>query len=176
MKPLAHLADAQLVARVRGGDRCCFSEIVRRHRPLMLGVAHRVLPGAEAEDAVQDALVLALRALERQDHPVVLRPWLAVIARNRALDITRRRHVDARELHPELPDARGDVVDMVARREQLSDTVRRLRDLPERQRVALVAQAFEGASLRDTAARLGTTEMAVKGLVHRARTGLAVAA
>lgn len=153
------------------------AEIARRHRRMMLAVARPLLAGTayDAEDAVQDALLRAQRALPRTTGPVVLHAWLATVVRNRAIDLRRRRDAEPGELPQTLP-ASGDVADDVARREQIRSTVRALHALPERQRLALVGHAFEGRSHREIAGGLDTSETAVKQLVMRARQGLAVAA
>jgi RNA polymerase sigma-70 factor (ECF subfamily) len=138
-------------------------------RPLLAGTAY------DAEDAVQDALMRAQRALPRTDGPILLGAWLAVVVRNRALDLRRRRDAVSDEL-PLTLVARNDVAEEVARRDDLRHTVRALRALPERQRAALVGHVLEGVPHRQMAVRLHTTVPGVKALVSRARAGLPVAA
>ena len=177
MTSLAARSDGELVALMRSGQGDALAEIARRHRTMMLAVARPLLAGTayDAEDAVQDALLRAQRALPRARGPIVLRAWLATVVRNRAIDLRRRRDALTGEL-PETLAASGDVAELVARREQVRSTVQALHALPDRQRLALVSHAFEGRSHREIAGGLGTSETAVKQLVRRARQGLAVAA
>ena len=177
MDAWATRSDDELVAHLRLGEGDALAEVARRHRSMMLAVAGPILAGTayDAEDAVQDALLSARRALPRTSGPVVLRAWLAVVVRNRALDLRRRRDAVTDELPPALAGI-ADVGEEVARREHLRHTVRALRALPDRQRTALVGHVLEGVPHREMARRLDTTVPAVKALVSRAREGLAVAA
>jgi RNA polymerase sigma-70 factor (ECF subfamily) len=177
MTSLATRSDEELVALMRSGEGEALAEIARRHRSMMLAVARPLLAGTayDAEDAVQDALLSTQRALPLTAGPVNLRAWLAVVVRNRALDLRRRRDAFATEL-PETAAGAGDVVADVVRRDQVRATLHAVAELPERQRLALVGHALEGRSHRELAGRLNTTEPAIKQLVLRARAGLAVAA
>jgi RNA polymerase sigma factor (sigma-70 family) len=177
MTSLATRSDEELVALMRSGEGEALAEIARRHRSMMLAVARPLLAGTayDAEDAVQDALLSTQRALPLTAGPVNLRAWLAVVVRNRALDLRRRRDAFTAEL-PATAGGSGDVVEDVVRRTQLRAVVRAVGALPERQRLALVGSAFEGRSQREIAEALDTTIPAVKQLVLRAREGLAVAA
>ncbi len=177
MPRFATRSDDELVALLRLGEGEALAEIARRHRSTMLAVARPLLAGTayDAEDAVQDALIRAQRALPATTGPLVLRAWLAVVVRNRALDLRRRRDSNFDEL-PVTLVARNDVGEEVVRRDELRATVRALRALPDRQRTALVGHVMEDVPHREMARRLDTTVPAVKALVNRAREGLAVAA
>ncbi len=177
MTAWATRSDDELVALLRLGEGEALAEIARRHRSMMLAVARPLLAGTayDAEDAVQDALMRAQRALPQTEGPVVLGAWLAVVVRNRALDLRRRRDAVSEELPLSLV-ARNDVGEEVARRDDLRQTVRALHALPDRQRTALVGHVLEDIPHREMAVRLHTTVPGVKALVSRARAGLAVAA
>src|SRR5690349_22472819 len=82
--------DRKLAARAGAGDEQAFAELVERHRgPLLRYVAKR-FRGELAEDAVQEALLSAHRALLAGTRPADVRAWLSTIAWRRALDQTRR--------------------------------------------------------------------------------------
>lgn len=158
MHTLATHSDDELVALVRLGDADAFAEIARRHRPMMVAQARPLLAGTafDAEDAAQDALIRAQRALPATEGPLVLRAWLTVVVRNRALDLRRRRDAFTDELPPTLV-ADHDVAETAALRDHLRTTVRALRALPDRQRTALVGHVLEGVPHRELAHRLDTT-------------------
>ena len=81
---------SRLTARAGAGDERAFAELVERHRePLLRYVARRFGPEL-AEDAVQEALLSAHRALIGGTRPADVRAWLSTIAWRRALDLTRR--------------------------------------------------------------------------------------
>jgi RNA polymerase sigma factor (sigma-70 family) len=174
---LAACSDQELVDLVRAGEHEALAEIAVRYRSMMLGVARPLLASTayDAEDAVQDALLRTQQSLPLTVGPLVLGAWLTVVVRNRALDLRARRDAFNAEL-PQWAGGRGDVVEDVARRARMRETVRAVADLPERQRLALVGTVLEGRSHLEIARSLDTTVPAVKGLVKRARTGLAAAA
>src|SRR5690349_21077652 len=82
--------DRRLIERAGAGDEQAFAELVERHRePLLRYVGRRFSPDL-AEDAVQEALLSAHRALLGGTRPADMRAWLSTIAWRRALDQTRR--------------------------------------------------------------------------------------
>ncbi|HSD82033.1 MAG TPA: sigma factor, partial [Solirubrobacteraceae bacterium] len=84
------LDEPQLLERARRGDAAAYADLVRPHQPTAFRTAC-LLAGspADAEDALQDALVKAWRALPRFRAGVPFRPWLLAIVANEAR--TRRR-------------------------------------------------------------------------------------
>lgn len=77
-------ADEELIRRVRSGDTTAFDALIDRHYGACLRLAWRYLgERADAEDAVQDALVRAYRALRRGRLPRQFRTWLLGIVINR---------------------------------------------------------------------------------------------
>jgi RNA polymerase sigma-70 factor (ECF subfamily) len=76
-----------------GGDEDAFRLLYRAHTPAMYGVARRLLAGdaADAEDAVQEAWLRAVRGADSFRGDSQLRTWLVGIAVRCALEIARRR-------------------------------------------------------------------------------------
>ena len=82
--------DADLVARARQGDAAAFGELVDRHRTAVYRAALAALRShAEAEDAAQDAFLLAYRRLKSFRGEASFKTWLLTIAWHQA--INRRR-------------------------------------------------------------------------------------
>ncbi|MBM3679416.1 MAG: siderophore-interacting protein, partial [Actinobacteria bacterium] len=84
-----------LVDRARRGDGHAFAELVRPHQELAFRAAYLITRNAaDAEEATQEALVKAHRALGRFRRGAPFRPWLLTIvaneARNRARSANRR--------------------------------------------------------------------------------------
>jgi RNA polymerase sigma factor (sigma-70 family) len=177
--PLATLSDDDLVARFRAGDEAAFTEIHRRFRSQLVAFARRMLRGSghDAEDVVQETFIRAYRGLRVTDRAMALRPWLYMIARNRALDELRtpRRtecYDDAAGLVA-VPAA--DPAQRVAERDEMRQLVAEIARLPERQRLALVLREFDGCTHAETARALRTTVPATKSLIIRARSKLGAA-
>jgi RNA polymerase sigma-70 factor (ECF subfamily) len=85
------LTDEQLVLISLVGIMSAYDELVRRYRGAALAVAEGALASREsAEDAVQDAFLLAFKALPQLDDPARFGSWVCVIARNRARQVGTR--------------------------------------------------------------------------------------
>ncbi|HEU4975300.1 MAG TPA: sigma-70 family RNA polymerase sigma factor [Baekduia sp.] len=172
---IAGLADDTLVELIAAGSDDAFAALDARYRPRLVRFTRGFVSGgtADAEDAVQDAMVRAVRALRNGSRPEAVGPWLHRIARNCALDLqaARRRHpvVElADHAHPPAEDAQA----TVERRLGMAGLVSDVGQLPDTQRSALVLRELEGRSYTDIADRLEVTVPAVKSLLVRARQGL----
>ena len=88
------VSDADLVTRARQGDPDAFSELVGRHRAAVYRAALAALGSpADAEDAAQDAFLLAYRRLNSFRGDASFKTWLLTIAWHQA--INRRRSLTA---------------------------------------------------------------------------------
>ncbi|MCG5468218.1 sigma-70 family RNA polymerase sigma factor [Micromonospora sp. LAH09] len=75
--------DANLVALAQAGDAAALGVLLARHEAEMRAVALSILGyGPDAEDAVQDAMVVALRRIAEVRDPAAVGPWLRAIVRN----------------------------------------------------------------------------------------------
>jgi RNA polymerase sigma-70 factor (ECF subfamily) len=91
---------------------------------------------------------------------------LLAIARNVAADYGRRWH--RRRRHELLTDAAPEPAPDPPPRDVGSELVTAMRMLPNRQREALQLLKLQGLSIREAAARVGTTPGALKLRAHRA--------
>jgi RNA polymerase sigma-70 factor (ECF subfamily) len=142
-------------------------------------VAHRtavLLAGAaDADDAVQDALLKAHRALGRFRPDAPFRPWLLRIVANEALNrrrsAGRRRSLALRSATLTTADAATPDAQAIdhADRERLLENVQAL---PERLRVVVTCRYFLDLSERETAEVLGWPAGSVKSRLSRALTRL----
>ncbi|SDK22886.1 RNA polymerase sigma-70 factor, ECF subfamily [Nonomuraea maritima] len=164
------------------------------HRAELTGYCYRMLgSGFEAEDAVQETFVKALRTYDPARGQ--LRPWLFRLATNVCLDMLRgpQRRARAMDLAPAavpgaelgvplpesrwvqpVPDARVlDPADLVVTRETVRLAfVAALQLLPPRQRAVLVLRDVLRWSAAETAGLLGTSVAAVNSALQRARAAL----
>ena len=156
------------------GDEAAFAALVARHRPRLVRYATSRCgrDGALAEDAVQDALVRAHRAIVGGKLPVDVEAWLYAIVRNRCHDYFRAARPTA-PLPPELPGGAPSAFEVVERAERLAGALDAVEALPSAQRAALVGRELEGRSYEEIAVRQETSVSAVKSLLHRARVTLA---
>ena len=90
-----YIDDRELVAAHRAGDNEAFDELVREHRDSLLAHAKRKLNcDASAEDALQETLVRAYKALPKFDGEYRLGAWLHRIMHNVCIDEAVRRRRD----------------------------------------------------------------------------------
>jgi RNA polymerase sigma-70 factor (ECF subfamily) len=85
--------DSALLSAIRSGDESAMAQMYDRYSSIVYSVSLRVLgdTGA-AEDVLQDVFMQLWRNPGGFDSSRGnLGPWLAVIARNRAIDVLRRR-------------------------------------------------------------------------------------
>jgi RNA polymerase sigma factor (sigma-70 family) len=167
-------SEAALVARAREGDAVAYGALVRAHQDIAFRVAY--LAGgsaAEAEDAAQEALVKAWRALPRFRAGAPFRPWLLAIvaneARNRRRAAGRRtrlalRAVDEAAREPPAPSPEATAL-AGARRDEL---LAALGALDERDRAVLTCRYLLELSEAETAAALGCRRGTVKSRTSRA--------
>lgn len=161
--------DDRLVELAGLGSEAAFEAIVHRYRPALVRHCAQVVGYDDADEAVQDALLKAHRALARGTPVHSLGPWLHAVAHNSALSLLRGRRptTEYRDAHERMPSAIEVSVDV--HEERIEALLSALRSLPPRQRRALVMREFEGRSYEEIAVRLGATNGAVRQLLNRAR-------
>jgi len=144
------------------GDEDAFAALVRPQLEMSYRVAYLIAGGAgEAEDAVQDALVKAWRALGGFRAGAPLRPWLLRIVANEARN--RRRSAGRRERL--VLRAAAEPVAPPPEQEGLLDA---LNELPDDARTVLVCRYVLGLSEQETAVALDVPPGTVKSRTSRA--------
>ncbi|MCA9527682.1 MAG: RNA polymerase sigma factor [Myxococcales bacterium] len=127
---------------------------------------------ASAEDVMQQTLLHMHHARGRFRAGANVHPWMFTIAWRLIID-RRRRCRDALDVDClDLIDGRAQPDDQVSAIELGGRLETAYGELPERQRVALELVRVAGLSHKETAEALGTTEAAVKSLLHRALAAL----
>ena len=177
-------SDAMLVARLQAGDPDAYETLVRAHSGRLLSVARRFLPNNEdAQDAVQEALIKAFRAIGTFEARAQLHTWLHRILVNTALmKIRSRKRRPEESIDDLLPifQADGhqttesrDWSDAIFERKETAAIVRQaIAQLPDHYRVVLTLRDIEERDTIETATALGTTTTVVKVRLHRARQAL----
>ncbi len=165
------VADAELAQAAARGDPDAFGQLIDRHGLAARRAARAILRDADdADDAVQEGMLAAWRAIDRYDPARPFRPWLMRIVVNAALDARRRSRVRRAEPIVDSLESGGLSPDRRAEAALLRERIHAgLASLPERQRVALVLFDGEGWGHAEIAAALGVPEGTVRSYVFHAR-------
>jgi RNA polymerase sigma-70 factor, ECF subfamily len=176
------VSDDELVARARQGDPVAFGELVDRHRSAVYRAALAALGShAEAEDAAQEAFLLAYRRLGGFRGAASFKTWLLTIAWHQAINrrrsmtrILRRtfqsKPADEPESALERVPASGLSPEAAAAHGQLHRAIRQaIRSLTPKLRDALLLAQSGEHSYSEIGAMLGTPVGTVKWRVAEAR-------
>jgi RNA polymerase sigma factor (sigma-70 family) len=160
-------SEATLIVAARAGDKKAFNTLLAPHRDRLWGVCVRVTSNsADAEDAVQDALIAIWRGLGRFRGDAQFSTWAYRIASNAALAIVRKRRDLPLADDYEAEDTTPPFDEQIAVSDEIQAALKRL---PEDFRVALVLREYGGLTYEEIAAHQGILSQTVKTRINRAR-------
>lgn len=167
-------SELSLVERAQRGDHAAFEELVRRCSRLVYARLYLETGDThQAEDLLQETLLVAFRTLRQLTQLDKFRGWLLRIAQNLAIDAGRRRSSQKRVLEREVDRRRrnGDESpgpDEEMEQEELRQKVLSiLRSLPEEYRLPLTLRYLVGADYETIQMQTGLTNGSLRGLLHR---------
>jgi len=164
------------------GDRAAYHALLQAITPYVRSITRRYLGrGEDAEDAVQDVLMIVHGIRHTYERGRPFKPWLGTITSRRCIDLLRRR---GHRLQHELSGA-GEADDAIhegagpqesAAREHQADTLRQaVAQLPDRQREAIRLLRLNELSLKEAAAASDQSVGSLKVACHRAIKSLQLA-
>jgi RNA polymerase sigma factor (sigma-70 family) len=165
--------ERELALRARRGDTRAYEELVRPHQQIAFRVAYVITRNrTDAEDAVQDGLTKAWRALGRFRVGEPLRPWLLRIvaneSRNRRRSAGRREHLALRVAAASSGEAAPSPEEAALDRDRRAQLLAALETLPEQAREVLACRYVLDLSEEETAAALDVPTGTVKSRSARA--------
>jgi len=167
--------DRDLVEAARHGDREAYADLIRVRGDRLFAIAQRILRDVDrAEDAVQDALVIAWRDMRGLRDPDRFDAWLhRLVVRSCLADAIRsRRTLSNIYLLPlDLPSPTDDYLS-VADRDELERGFRRL---PPEQRALLVLRHYAGLEPTEIADMLDIPAGTVRSRLHHAHRAMRAA-
>lgn len=200
--PILKDDDAVLEA-ARSGDAEAFEQLIAEHRPSLHAHSYRMLGSRhDADDALQEALFRAWRAISRFEGRSSVRSWLYRIATNTCLDLIARRRRRVLPADHGLPSIPADRIadaplnddapiephpddQLTSEARQASPETRyeereavelaflaALHHLPPRQRAVLILRDALGFTAREVAGVLDASPAAVNSALQRARAAL----
>lgn len=163
---------AALFPAIASGDQQAFARLYERTSAKLYGVALRILNSeTEAEEVLQDVYVSVWRSADRfqaeRASPIT---WLAVMARNRAIDRIRGRKPAAASLDEAGDPASSDLdalqlLEKADDRKQLSNCLDQLEESPRR---AILSAFLDGATHSQVAAAEQVPLGTMKSRIRRA--------
>ncbi len=177
-------ADSVLIESTLKGDEWAFAELVRRYQAAVWGTVYRILGNSpENEDAVQEIFLRAFTALRKFDLKYPFGPWILRIATNHCIDQLRRRKSRKFKLWSELTEYDQKRLLKDLSQDGNSETTRMeegyakvaqslLDGLNPKYRAAFILREVEERDYREVAQALGTSEVAARVRVSRARSEL----
>ena len=178
------LTDAEIARRIALGDQEALELLMRRYNQTLYRTARSILrDDAEAEDAVQEAYILAYRAIGGFRGEAKLSTWLIRIVVNEAIARSRKRsrRADIIELsgardpdtdssEENMKEATTEQPEHAASRAQTRRLLEgKIDALPEVFRTVFVLRALEELTVEETAASLGIPETTVRTRYFRAK-------
>ncbi|AMX96751.1 hypothetical protein A4R28_29070 [Mesorhizobium ciceri] len=169
-------SDAELALAARGGDCGCLGLLLERHRARLYAIALNMLGyGSDAEDAVHETFLIALRRIGELKDPQAVGGWLRTVLHRCCLQQLRRRRREILTADiPDRPDERASIeerLEKVALREWVWDA---LRKLPEPLQATAMLRYFGSyQSYEELAAILGVPIGTVRSRLSQAKRKLA---
>jgi len=164
-----------LLAQGLAGDEQAYRQFLTELTALLRAFLRRRL--ARLPDQVEDLVQEILVAIHNQRHTYSpeqpLTPWVYAVARYKLIDLLRRRSRSDLQHDPIDDDAELFTTADADAAEARLDVAKLLRALPDRQRLPIWYVKIEGATVADTAVRIGMSVSAVKIGIHRGLKALA---
>ena len=177
---MAEDAASEAMRRYAAGDEQAFDDLYELVAPrLYRFLLRRARDGDEAEDLLQQTLLVVHRARSRYDRGAAVMPWLFAIARRLLIDHVRKARRDPLAAEPrsvhDVPSRAVRVDELIQAQQLVRRVEAALVELPAPKRLGFELLQRRGLSLRETAAALQITVGAVKLRMHRAQRSLRAA-
>ncbi|EGW39826.1 sigma-70 family RNA polymerase sigma factor [Desulfosporosinus sp. OT] len=165
------MEDAEIIRQVLAGHHEQYADLVRRYQEPLIYFLRRTL-GSEEDvlDCAQEAFLAAYRNLYRYSEAHLFRAWLYAIARNKALDLLRKRRREVPLiLNESLVDHQPRPEEVWIAKEQASMLSEVLNELPEHYAQTLYLRYKQELSYEEIALVLQVPVSRVKTYLHRGK-------
>ncbi len=176
-------SEAGMISRILSGERELFYQLIRPCERAIFMTAFSVLKNeADAEEAVQEAVLKAYKALAGFRQESKFSTWIVQITLNEArMKLRRSRTASETSIEDMVDDSDGDYTPAILtdwreipsealERKELREILQRaVDDLPPKYREVLILRDVQEMNIAETAELLGVTEGMVKTRLFRAR-------
>lgn len=165
--------EGQLIQRAKNGESVAFELISKMYRPTLSHIAMRMLRNADdANDAVQETLVKAFRAIRDFDPDRPLKPWLCRICSNVCIDMVRSRKHESDPLDQHeymLCDGSSNLSSHAEESMANEMVVEAIERLPVKYRQIIFLRHFRHMDVNEIADQMKAPEGTIKSWLFRAR-------
>ncbi len=151
--------EGSLVEQARQGSRAAFGQLYQQYSRMVHGLLLARVPHSEVEDMVQDVFLAALRRLQSLRDERAFGGWLAMIARNQAIDYHRRT--------PKITELKDHMLTEKPPEPEALAVLDTIRGLPDAYRETLILRLVEGLSGPEIALQTGLSPDSVRVNLHR---------
>ena len=166
------------IKKLNRGSRSALDQAIQRYTPYVSAVILRALAGRacreDVEELCADVFVALWTHAGQIDPDQGVRPWLAAVARNRAIDWLRRQR-PAAPIPEDAPDPAPGPEELAQRRERSARLWAAVDALGEPDRTLFMRYYYEEDKLKTIAAELGLSQTAAKQRLFRGRKALRAA-
>jgi len=171
--PIEQKTDEELAREARAGSLRSFEELALRYkRRLFVYFRPRLGSDQDAEDLVQETFLKLYRNIHNYDPALRFSTWLYTSANRLAISFYRRKKTAAGRLSPEVADDSADLAVRAAGETRSKGLWDAARTLSRNQYRVLWLRYGEDLTIEEIAASIGKSRLAVRLLLHRARTNL----
>jgi RNA polymerase sigma-70 factor, ECF subfamily len=174
--------DYEIISRVIGGEANAFEAIVHRYSRLVVGIVGNHIPRDRVDEVAQDAFVEGFRSLGSYSQKGPFSHWMAKIAVRCCYNFWREHHRKSEVVVSDLSESAQEWLDNALagqshetfRREAAAAEAREVLDhalgqLSAEDRMVVTLVHLEGLPVKEAAALLGWSTIAVKVRAHRSR-------
>ena len=164
--------ERMFIKKLNRGSRSALDQAIQRYTPYVSAVILRALAGRacreDVEELCADVFVALWTHAGEIDPDQGVRPWLAAVARNRAIDWLRRQR-PAAPIPEDAPDPAPGPEELAQRRERSARLWAAVDSLPEPDRSLFFRYYYEEEPLKSIAKALGLSQSAAKQKLFRGR-------
>ena len=163
-----------LVARALRGDREAFDDIFDQYSRVMHRTAYRIVKDPDiAEDAVQDAFILAWQRLPSLRESGALRSWLLRIVVNQCISFKRRLARSTMFIRQSFSEQETDLASQITNyyegyMERNWDLAQAIENLPAKQQMVIALHYYQGMTLPEISQALQISENTLKKRIQAA--------
>jgi RNA polymerase sigma-70 factor (family 1) len=173
MTQFSETADAELLNRLKGGDKFAYLKMYDHYAPVLLNyAASRLTDVNDAADLVHDVFLQVWLSREQIKE---IKPYLYTLLRNRIIDYVRKnsvRTVYANMLQALESEPEYNMENKLEAKEMQSIIDQAISELPERTREIFKLNRIEGLSIKQIAELLNISEQTVKNQLGNAKNQL----